>query len=57
MTCATLLRWSPVIKALMKRKRKSDKEIDEVEDGRRASVADEALAAVAFSYAVRHTFG
>jgi NTP pyrophosphatase (non-canonical NTP hydrolase) len=56
MTCATLLGWSPVIRALMKRKRKSDKETDEVEDGGRAIVTDEALAAVVFSYAVRHTY-
>jgi hypothetical protein len=40
----------------MKRKRKSDKETDEVEDGGRAIVTDEALAAVVFSYAVRHTY-
>jgi NTP pyrophosphatase (non-canonical NTP hydrolase) len=56
MTCAALLGWSPVVRALMKRKRKSDKETDEVEDGGRAIVTDEALAAVVFSYAVRHTF-
>jgi hypothetical protein len=56
MTCAALLGWSPVIRALMKRKRKSDKETDEVEDGGRAIVTDEALAAVVFSYAVRHTY-
>jgi hypothetical protein len=40
----------------MKRKRKSDKETDEVEDGGRAIVTDEALAAVVFSYADRHTY-
>jgi hypothetical protein len=49
MTCAALLGWSPVVRALMKRKRKSDKEIDDVEDGGRAIVTDEALAA---SYSV-----
>jgi NTP pyrophosphatase (non-canonical NTP hydrolase) len=56
MTCAALLGWSPVVRALMKRKRKSDPQIDEVEDGGRAIVIDEALAAVVFCYAVRHTF-
>jgi NTP pyrophosphatase (non-canonical NTP hydrolase) len=56
MTCAALLGWSPVVRALMKRKRKSDKQTDEVEDGGRAIVTDEALAAVVFSYAVRHTY-
>jgi hypothetical protein len=40
----------------MKRKRKSDKETDKVEDGGRAIGTDEALAAVVFSYAVRHTY-
>jgi len=56
MTCVALLGWSPVVRALLKRKRKSDKETDEVEDGGRAIVTDEALAALVFSYAVRHTY-
>jgi NTP pyrophosphatase (non-canonical NTP hydrolase) len=56
MTCAALLGWSPVFRALMRRKRKSDKQIDDVEDGGRAIATDEALAAVVFSYAIRHTY-
>ena len=56
MTCVAMLGWSPVVRALLKRKRKSDKNTDEVEDGGRAIVTDEALAAVVFSYAVRHAF-
>ncbi|WP_353072085.1 nucleoside triphosphate pyrophosphohydrolase family protein [Tunturiibacter gelidoferens] len=56
MTCAALLGWSPVIRALMKRKRKSDKQTDKVEDGGRAIVTDEALAALVFNYAFRHTY-
>jgi NTP pyrophosphatase (non-canonical NTP hydrolase) len=56
MTCAAFLGWSPVVRALMKRKRKSDKETDDVEDGGRAIVTDEALAAVVFSYAFRHAY-
>ncbi len=56
MTCATLLGWSPVVRALMKRKRKSDRQTDEVEDGGRAIATDEALAAVVFSYAYQHTY-
>jgi NTP pyrophosphatase (non-canonical NTP hydrolase) len=56
MTCAALLGWSPVVRALMKRKRKSDNQTDEVEDGGRAIVTDEALAAVVFSYAIRHAY-
>jgi len=54
MTEAVLLGWSPVFRALLKLKRKSDPETDEVEDGGRAIVTDEALAAVVFSYALRH---
>jgi NTP pyrophosphatase (non-canonical NTP hydrolase) len=56
MTCAALLGWSPVVRALVKRKRKSDKETDEVEDGGRAIATDEALAAVVFNYAIKHTY-
>jgi hypothetical protein len=51
-----MLGWSPVVRALLRRKRKSDPQIDEVEDGGRAIVADEALAAVVFDYAHRHDF-
>jgi NTP pyrophosphatase (non-canonical NTP hydrolase) len=56
MTCVALLGWSPMVRSLLKCKRKSDKETDEVEDGGRAIVTDEALAAVVFSYAVRHAY-
>jgi len=56
MTCAAMLGWSPVVRSLMKRKRKSDQETDNVEDGGRAIATDEALAAVVFSYAVRHAY-
>jgi NTP pyrophosphatase (non-canonical NTP hydrolase) len=56
MTCVAMLGWSPVVRALMQKKRKSDPGIDEVEDGGRAIVVDEALAAVVFSYAIRHNF-
>ena len=55
MTCAALLGWSPVVRALMKKKRKSDKQTDDVEDGGRAIATDEALAAIVFNYAFRHT--
>lgn len=56
MTCVAMLGWSPVVRALLRRKRKSDKETDEIEDGGRAIVTDEALAALVFNYAVRHTY-
>tara|TARA_R110002110_G_scaffold415733_1_gene654570 strand:+ start:3621 stop:4325 length:705 start_codon:yes stop_codon:yes gene_type:complete len=49
-----VLGWSPVIRALMKRKRKSVSEYDEVQDGGRAVVIDEAIVALAFDYAADH---
>jgi NTP pyrophosphatase (non-canonical NTP hydrolase) len=56
MTCAAILGWSPVFRALRHKKRKSDPVVDEVEDGGRAIVIDEALAAVVFTYATKHNF-
>jgi NTP pyrophosphatase (non-canonical NTP hydrolase) len=49
-----VLGWSPVIRNLMKRKRKSKPNIDEVQDGGRAQVIDEAVAALVFDYAKEH---
>ena len=45
------LGWSPVLRSLMKRKRKSDQDptIDEVEDGARARIVEEALLKVVHS--------
>jgi len=48
------LGWSPVIRKLMDRKRRSDPLKDEVEDGGRAQVVDEAVSALVFEYAHRH---
>jgi NTP pyrophosphatase (non-canonical NTP hydrolase) len=53
---ATVLGWSPVTRALMKRKRKSNSDMDESEDGGRAIVVEEGLSAFAFAYAARHGF-
>lgn len=53
---ATVLGWSPVTRALMKRKRKSNPDIDESEDGGRAIVIEEGIAAFAFAYAARHGY-
>ena len=52
----TLLGWSPVMRKLMDRKRKSDAQIDNVEDGGRAIVRDEAIVAFVFDYARRHNY-
>ena len=53
---ASILGWSPVLRALLKRKRKSDPAVDEVEDGGRAQVIEEGIAAMVFSYAERQYF-
>lgn len=48
---AAVLHWSPVFRALIKQKRKSDPEIDETQDGGRAIVVEEGLTAWIFSRA------
>lgn len=53
---AAVLGWSPVTRAIMKRKRKSNPQIDEVEDGGRAVVIEEAIVALVFDYAKKHSF-
>jgi NTP pyrophosphatase (non-canonical NTP hydrolase) len=50
------LHWSPVMRRLMKKKRKSDPAIDENEDGARAAVVEEAVAAILFTYAEDASF-
>ncbi len=52
---ATILGWSPVFRALLKRKRRSNKLADEVEDGGRAVAIEEGLAALIFNYAQKHS--
>ncbi len=47
---AAILHWSPTFRGLIKQKRKSDPTIDEVQDGGRAIVVEEGLAAWLFSY-------
>ena len=51
-----VLGWSPVIRKLMKRKRTSVPKIDEVQDGGRAQVLDEGVAALVFDYAKEHNW-
>ena len=53
---AAVLGWSPITRALLRRKRKSRPLLDEVEDGGRAAVIEEGVAALAFDYARRHGF-
>ena len=53
---AAVLGWSPISRALLRRKRKSRPLLDEVEDGGRAAVIEEGVVALAFDYARRHHF-
>ena len=52
----TILRWSPVTRKLLGCKRRSQPKIDEVQDGGRAIVIEEGIAAFVFDYARRHRF-
>lgn len=51
---AAILGWSPVIRSLLKRKRKSNRVVDEVEDGARATIVEEMIVKISHSYAVGH---
>jgi len=51
---AAVLGWSPITRSFLHRKRKSRPLLDEVEDGGRAGVIEEGVAALAFNYAQRH---
>jgi NTP pyrophosphatase (non-canonical NTP hydrolase) len=48
---AAILHWSPVFRALIKQKRKSNPKVDEAQDGGRAIVVEEGLTAWIFSRA------
>jgi len=51
---AAVLGWSPVTRSLLRRKRKSDPRVDEVEDGGRAVAIEEGISAMVFAYASQH---
>ena len=53
---AAILHWSPVFRALIKQKRKSDPKIDEAQDGGRAIAIEEGLTAWIFSCAKHLNF-
>jgi len=53
---AAVLGWSPVTRKLLKCKRKSDKTTDNVEDGGRAAVIEEGVAAMAYASAKESAF-
>lgn len=48
------LTWSPVLRGLMKRKRKSQPAVDENQDGARAMIIEEGIATWIFNYAERN---
>jgi hypothetical protein len=50
---AVCLGWSPVFRGLAGLKRRSDPQLDHIEDGGRAAVADEAIAWAVFCHARR----
>lgn len=54
--CLGVLGWSPIMRGLMGRKRKSNPTTDEVEDGGRAQVIEEGIAAMVYSYAREHNW-
>jgi NTP pyrophosphatase (non-canonical NTP hydrolase) len=51
-----VLGWSPVMRSLLKCKRKSNPQLDEAEDGGRAIAIEEGISALVFSYASQHGF-
>ncbi|WP_241825314.1 nucleoside triphosphate pyrophosphohydrolase family protein [Micromonospora sp. CB01531] len=53
---AAVLGWSPVMRSLLKRKRRSNPQTDEAEDGGRAIAIEEGISALVFSYASRHRY-
>jgi NTP pyrophosphatase (non-canonical NTP hydrolase) len=53
---AAVLGWSPVLRKLLSRKRRTSDKLDEVEDGGRAQVLEETVAAASYEYAARHNF-
>lgn len=50
------LGWSPVIRALLKVKRKSNPELDENQDGARAIIIEEGIATWIFNHADKHDY-
>lgn len=56
LTNAIMLGWSPVSRKLLGCKRKSIPQLDEVEDGARAAITEEAISAVVFGVAKDYSF-
>ena len=56
LACAAVLGWSPILRQLLRRKRKQRNDIDRVEDGARARALEEGLSAYVFSIAGRFNY-
>jgi hypothetical protein len=56
MAYMTHLGWSPVIRSLLKLKRKSNRKIDEEQDGARAAIIEEAISTWIFNHAHARDF-
>jgi hypothetical protein len=52
----TYLGWSPVMRGILKSKRRSNKAVDENEDGARAAITEEAISAIIFNVAEDNDF-
>lgn len=48
---AAILGWSPCVRKMLRRKRKSNSKVDEIEDGARAIIAEEAISLLTFGKA------
>lgn len=55
-TFAALLGWSPCTRSMMRRKRKSNQLLDEIEDGARATITEEAISLLLFNEAKQWNF-
>jgi hypothetical protein len=55
-TFATLLGWSPCSRSMLKRKRKSNENLDRIEDGARAAITEEAISLMIFNYASNNDY-
>lgn len=53
---AAILGWSPTLRSLLKLKRKSRPEVDENEDGARASIIEEGISTWIFNHGVRNNY-
>jgi NTP pyrophosphatase (non-canonical NTP hydrolase) len=53
---AAVLGWSPLVRKMLKAKRKADAKVDQVEDGGRAIATEEGLSAMIFAYARDYNF-